>query len=64
MFSLIIVICLFHYEMLLFVVALILLIFYKVFVRVFMRLSESNPRYTSYFMEVDLRGNKKKHRAT
>jgi hypothetical protein len=49
--------------MLLFVVALILLIFYKVFVRVFMRLSESNPRYTSYFMEVDLRGNKKKHRA-
>jgi hypothetical protein len=34
------------------------------FEKKFIRLGESEPRYMSYFLEVDSKGNKKKHRAT
>jgi hypothetical protein len=34
------------------------------FEMVFMRLGESEPRHMSYFLEIDSKVNKKKHRAT
>jgi hypothetical protein len=34
------------------------------FEKVFVKLGESEPRYMSYFLDVDSKENKKKHRAT